>query len=116
MSMHDDLLEMRMQLVAVIDAADNKSLACAQAGIHRSNYYRWRKYMIEPAAHPLAGVSYIEREMGLHWVLLTVLLVFLGYFRFLVDGLVLYGGETSSSPLFPPSMVGGFDPDDDRYT
>ena len=53
---------------------------------------------------------------GLHWVLLTVLLVFLGYFRFLVDGLVLYGGETSSSPLFPPSMVGGFDPDDDRYT
>jgi len=64
MSMHDDLLEMRMQLVAVIDASDNKSLACAQAGIHRSNYYRWKKFIDEPAEHPLAGVSYLERQIA----------------------------------------------------
>lgn len=64
MSMHDDLLEARMQLVAVIEASRNKSLACAEAGIHRSNYYRWRKYLSEPALHPQQNMGYQDRVIA----------------------------------------------------
>lgn len=63
MSMHDDLLEVRMQLVAVIEASPNKSLACAKAGIHRSNYYRWKNYIQKPAEHPQQNVGYRQRAI-----------------------------------------------------
>lgn len=43
MSVHDAVVEYRMRLVAVIDASDNKRAACAQAGVHPSTFYRWRK-------------------------------------------------------------------------
>lgn len=42
MSVHDRVIEFRAQLVAVIDAAENKRAACAQAGVHPSTFYRWR--------------------------------------------------------------------------
>ena len=48
MSVHDAVLEYRKQLVAVIEASPNKRAACAQAGIHPSLFYRWRK-QVEPA-------------------------------------------------------------------
>jgi len=63
MSMHGDLLELRMQLVGVIDVSANKSLACAKAGIHRSNYYRWKNYINHPAEHPQQNVGYKDRAI-----------------------------------------------------
>lgn len=42
MSVHDAVVEYRRRLVELIDQSDNKRLACRQAGIHHSTYYRWR--------------------------------------------------------------------------
>lgn len=43
MSVNDAAVSYRVQLVAVIDAAENKRAACAAAGVHPSTFYRWRK-------------------------------------------------------------------------
>lgn len=42
MSVNDAVVAYRMQLVAVIDASENKRAACAAAGVHPSTFYRWR--------------------------------------------------------------------------
>ena len=42
-SVNDAVVEYRMRLVRVIEEAPNKRLACRQAGIHPSTFYRWRK-------------------------------------------------------------------------
>ena len=42
MSVHDAVLSHQRQLVALIERSGNKRLACRQAGIHHSTFYRWR--------------------------------------------------------------------------
>lgn len=42
MSVHDRVVAYRKGLVAAIEAAPNKRVACAVAGIHHSTFYRWR--------------------------------------------------------------------------
>ena len=42
MSVHDRVVEYRRQLVAVIEASPNRRVACREAGIHPSTFYRWR--------------------------------------------------------------------------
>lgn len=43
MSVHDAVAEYRLRLVRVIEASPNRRLACRQAGVHPSTFYRWRK-------------------------------------------------------------------------
>ena len=60
MSVHDAVSEYRLGLVAVIEASGNKRLACVQAGIHHSTFYRWRN---QPAGQR-RRVSWRERHLG----------------------------------------------------
>jgi transposase InsO family protein len=53
MSVHDAVLEQRRRLVAVIEASPNRRLACAQAGIHPSTFYRWRQQPVPATPRPL---------------------------------------------------------------
>lgn len=43
MSVHDDVVLYRTQIVALVEASGNKRAACLAAGIHPSTFYRWRK-------------------------------------------------------------------------
>ena len=52
MSVHDAVLEQRRKLVAVIEASPNRRLACAQAGIHHSTFYRWRRQPVPATPRP----------------------------------------------------------------
>lgn len=52
MSVHDVVSEQRRKLVAVIEASPNKRLACAQAGIHPSTFYRWRQRPVPQVSRP----------------------------------------------------------------
>jgi len=43
MSVHDDVVVYRKQIVALIEASPNKRAACLEARIHHSTFYRWRR-------------------------------------------------------------------------
>lgn len=43
MSVHDDVVLYRTQIVSLIEASPNKRVACREAGIHHSTFYRWRR-------------------------------------------------------------------------
>lgn len=43
MSVHDDVVAYRTQIVALIEGSVNRRVACQKAGIHHSTFYRWRK-------------------------------------------------------------------------
>ncbi len=43
MSVHDAVVEYRLQLVRLIEASGNRRRACREAGIHPSTFYRWRQ-------------------------------------------------------------------------
>ncbi|HEX2370714.1 MAG TPA: DDE-type integrase/transposase/recombinase [Acidimicrobiia bacterium] len=60
MSVHDAVLEHRRRLVAVIAASPNRRLACAQAGIHPSTFYRWCK---QPAPVTARPVGFARRHL-----------------------------------------------------
>ncbi len=60
MSVHDAVVEYRVRLVAVIEASPNRRAACAQAGIHHSTFYRWRKH---PGGTAAPG-SWREQHLG----------------------------------------------------
>ena len=51
MSVHDDVVLYRTQIVALIEASRNKRVACREAGIHHSTFYRWRRDP-EPVRNP----------------------------------------------------------------
>ena len=61
MSVHDAVLEHRRRLVAVIAASPNRRLACAQAGIHPSTFYRWCK---QPAPVTPRPLGFARRQAG----------------------------------------------------
>lgn len=42
MSVHDAVFEYQKQIVALIEASDNRRAACRRVGIHHSTFYRWR--------------------------------------------------------------------------
>lgn len=52
MSVHDRVVAYRQHLVGVIEASENKRLACRAAGIHHSTFYRWRRQVISPVPEP----------------------------------------------------------------
>jgi hypothetical protein len=64
MSVHDAVLEQRRKLVAVIAASANRRLACAQAGIHPSTFYRWCKQTVPATPRPLGFArSWLESQV-----------------------------------------------------
>lgn len=63
MSVHDDVVSFRKRLVAVIEASPNKRLACIEAGIHHSTFYRWRQDPVpRKSARSWAG-QLLERQI-----------------------------------------------------
>jgi transposase InsO family protein len=64
MSVYDAVLEQRRKLVAVIEASPNRRLACAQAGIHPSTFYRWRREPAPTVPRPLGFArSWLESQV-----------------------------------------------------
>lgn len=59
MSVHSAVLEYRKRLVAVIEASPNRRVACREAGIHPSTFYRWRNRV--ESFVPYGGLSITDR-------------------------------------------------------
>ena len=65
MSVHDGLVAYRRQVMSLIEASSNKRLACRQAGIHHSTFYRWRhaeqRRVAGGSAAGLRAMSWVDR-------------------------------------------------------
>jgi len=63
MSVHDDVVSFRRRLVAVIEASPNKRLACIEAGIHHSTFYRWRRDPVPRTSARSWADQLLERQI-----------------------------------------------------
>jgi transposase InsO family protein len=59
MSVHSAVVEFRKRLVSVIEASPNRRVACGEAGIHPSTFYRWRNR--SESFVPYSGLSMVDR-------------------------------------------------------
>jgi len=61
---HDAVLAYRRQLVRLIEGSPNRRVACRQAGIHHSTFYRWRRDGLEGIDHPVGrSRSWADRHV-----------------------------------------------------
>ena len=61
MTVHSAVIEYRRQIVALIESSPNMSAACAQAGIHRSTFYRWRDTLNQPDTE--TSMSWVDQRL-----------------------------------------------------
>lgn len=63
MSVHDGAVVYAKRLVEVIGRSGNVRRACADAGIHHSTYYRWKRRFEQRPQPPTVGVSWADRQL-----------------------------------------------------
>jgi transposase InsO family protein len=97
MSVHDAVFEYRSRLVGVIEASPNRRVACREAGIHPSTFYRWRRRP-EPVS-PYQGLSMADRLVEQRIIAETLAYPALGP-RPLADGLGDSGVTVSASKVW----------------
>ena len=97
MSVNDAVFEYRKRLVRVIEASPNRRVACREAGIHPSTFYRWRNRV--ESFVPYSGLSMADRLFEQRIVAVTLAYPALGP-RPLVDLLADDGIGVSASKVW----------------